>query len=185
MIKHKLIDKGSIAHAIISSINEPNIFIPVKVVIKDIKYDEHNPLYLVKIIKFYDNIHFLKKHFMNSRFIKSFGAKPRTYDINTSNITTTEALQNYLDAEDKRFYVVIDSIHTTRYKNEMLDLYTKLQDFLICRNLQEFRDLSTRAPYKGFLKFDSNSEYYIRLKRMLVDKIDDIKMSWDEFIKTL
>jgi len=185
MIKHKLIDKGTIAHAIISSINEPNIFIPVKVIIKDIKYDEHNPLYLVKIIKFYDNIHFLKRHFMNKRFMNRFGTKPRTYDININNITNTESLQNHLDKEDARFYVVIDSIHTTRYKNDMLDLYNKLQDFLICRNLQEYRDLSTRSPYTGFLKINSKAEYYIRLKRMLVDKIDDIKMSWDEFIKTL
>ena len=52
MIKHKLIDKGSIAHAIISPINDPNKFIPIKVVIKDIQFDEYNPFYLVKIIKF-------------------------------------------------------------------------------------------------------------------------------------
>ena len=46
MIKHNLIDKGSIAHCLISSINEPNKFIPVKVVIKDIKFDEYKVNYI-------------------------------------------------------------------------------------------------------------------------------------------
>ena len=66
MIKHKLIDKGSVAHALISSVHEPNILMPVKVTIKDIKFDEYNPLYLVKIVKFYDNINFLKKYFIGN-----------------------------------------------------------------------------------------------------------------------
>jgi len=185
MIKHKLIDKGSIAHALISSANQPNVFIPIKVVIKDIKYDEHNPLYLVKIIKFYDSIHFLKEHFMNSKFPKAFGAKPRPFFINTNNVTNTDSLQNYLDKEDSRFYVVVDSIHTTRYKQDMIDLFNKLQDFLICRNMKELRELSTRNSYSGILKFSSKTEYYNRLRRMIIDKVDDIKMTWDEFTKTL
>ena len=41
MIKHKLIDKGSVAHALLSSVHEPNVLIPVKVTIKDIKFDDN------------------------------------------------------------------------------------------------------------------------------------------------
>ena len=184
MIKHKLIDKGSVAHAIISPINEPNKFIPVKVVIKDVQFDEYNPLYLVKIIKFYDSIYFLKKYFMNNKFHNDFKKKARPFWIK-NDIKTTDQLQNYLDKEDSRFYVVVDSIHTTRYKNDMMSLYNKIQDFLITRNLQELQELSTRNPYTGFFKFQSKSEYLIRLKRMIIDKITDLGQSWDEWKKIL
>ena len=50
MIKHKLINKGSLAHSLVTSSNDPNILIPVKVIIKDIKFDEYNPLYLVHLL---------------------------------------------------------------------------------------------------------------------------------------
>lgn len=184
MIKHKLIDKGSVAHALISPINNPNKFIPVKVIIKDVKFDEYNPLYLVKIIKFYDSIYLLKKYFMNNKFPNDFNKKSRNFWI-SNDITTTNQLQNYLDKEGSRFFVVVDSIHTTRYKVDMIDLFNKLQDFLICRNIQELEEHTTRNSYSGFLKFQSKIEFYSRLKRMLVDKITDIKKTWDDFIKTL
>ena len=182
MIKHKLIDKGSIAHALISPINEPNKFIPVKVVIKDVKFDEYNPLYLVKIVKFYDSIYFLKAYFMNNKFSNNFAKKSRTFWI-SNEIKTTEELQNYLEKEDKRFYVVVDSIHTTRYKNDMIDLFNKLQDFLINRNIQELQELTTRNSYSGFLKITSKTEFFVRLKRMISDKVVDLKITWDEFLK--
>ena len=181
MIKHNLIDKGSIAHCLISSINEPNKFIPVKVVIKDIKFDEYNPLYLVKIIKFYDSIYFLKSYFMNNKFHNNFGKKARTFWI-SNEIKSTEHLQNYLEKEDSRFYVVVDSIHTTRYKNEMIEMFNKLQDFLIYRNIDELQELTTRNSYSGHLKFNSKSEFFIRLRKMIIDKVEDLKITWDEFI---
>ena len=183
MIKHKLIDKGSIAHAIISPINDPNKFIPIKVVIKDIQFDEYNPLYLVKIIKFYDSIYFLKKYFMNNKFPNNFDKKARNFWI-SNDIKTTNDLQNYLEREDSRFYVVVDSIHTTRYKQDMVEMFDKLQDFLIYRNIQDLQELTTRNCYSGKLKFQSKTEFFARLKSMISDKIVDLKITWDEFVKS-
>tara|TARA_Y100000385_G_C12935389_1_gene568644 strand:+ start:437 stop:991 length:555 start_codon:yes stop_codon:yes gene_type:complete len=182
MIKHKLIDKGSIAHSLISSISEPNVFIPVKVVIKDIKFDEYNPLYLVKIIKFYDSIYFLKSHFMNHKFSNGFDKKARPFWIK-DDLRNTNQLQNHLEKEDSRFFVVVDSIHTFRYKNDMTDMFNKLQDFLIYRNIQELQELTTRNSYSGQLKFSSKTEFFVRLKRMINDKIVDLKLTWDEFTR--
>lgn len=184
MIKHQLIDKGSIAHALITSVHEPNVLIPVKVVIKDTKFDEYNPLYLVKIVKFYDNIYFLKKYFIGSSFSNSFGKKPRPFWI-PSDVNTVQKLENYLAEEDSRFYVVVDSIHTTRYKNDMNDMFNKIQDFLILRNISELKELTTRNFYTGKISFDTNVEFFNRLKRMIIDKVDDLKTSWDEFIERL
>lgn len=179
MIKHKLIKKGSIAHSLISPVNYPHNFIPVKVVIKDIKFDEYNPLYLVKIIKFYDNIYYLREYFIDNKFQNAFDKKARPFYI--KNVKTVDELQNFIDSEDSRFYVVVDSIHTMRYKNEMQELFNKMQDFLIFRNLDNFREMSTRSFYSGKFKISSGIEFFNRLKRMLSDIIVDQKMTWDDF----
>ena len=184
MIKHKLINKGSIAHSLITSTNEPDILIPVKVVIKDIKFDEYNPIYLVKIIKFYDNIYFLKKYFMNNSFANGFNKKPRPFWI-SENINTTQILENHIEKEGDRFYVVVDSIHTTRYKNDLKDMFNRIQDFLILRSFSDIKELSTRNLYDGKLKFNTQVEFFVRLKRMISDKIVDIGIEWKEFIRRL
>jgi len=184
MIKHKLIDKGSVAHALISSVHEPNVLIPVKVTIKDIKFDEYNPTYLVKIVKFYDNINFLKKYFIGNSFSNSFGKKPRPFWI-PEDIKTVQKLENYLNKEDSRFYVVVDSIHTVRYKNELEDLFNKIQDFLILRNITELKELTTRGLYSGGYKYNTQIEFLSSLRNMLIGKIVDMKVTWDEFTKRL
>jgi len=184
MIKHKLINKGSLAHSLITSVNDPNILIPVKVIIKDIQFDEYNPVYLVKITKFYDNIYFLKKHFLNNKFANGFNKKPRIFWI-SNDIKTVQELENYLEKEQSRFFVVVDSIHTTRYKNELNNMFNKIQDFLILRNISELKELSTRTFYSGKLRFDTQIEFFIRLKRMISDKIVDLKENWDQFTKSL
>jgi hypothetical protein len=184
MIKHKLIDKGSVAHALVSSVHEPNILIPVKVTIKDIKFDEYNPLYLVKIIKFYDNINFLKKYFIGNSFANSFGKKPRPFWI-PKEVDTVQKLENYLNKENDRFYVVVDSIHTVRYKNELEEVFNKIQDFLIQRNISEFKEMSTRNFYTGKFNYNTNVEFFASLRNMLIGKITDIKGNWDEFIRRL
>ena len=60
MTETDLFEKNSIAHCFLFSSTNPNVLIPVKVFIKDIKFYESNPKYLVKIVKFYDTVHFLK-----------------------------------------------------------------------------------------------------------------------------
>jgi hypothetical protein len=184
MIKHKLIDKGSVAHALISTVHEPNILMPVKVIIKDIKFDEYNPLYLVKVIKFYDNINFLKKYFIGSSFPNSFGKKPRPFWI-SNDIKNVQSLENYLNKEGSRFYIVVDSIYTVRYKNELSNIFNKIQDFLIQRNISELKGMSTRNFYSGNFKFSTNIEFFVNLRKMYIGKITDMKIKWDEFIRRL
>ena len=64
-------------------------------------------------------------------------------------------------------------------------MFNKIQDFLILRNISELKELSTRTFYSGKLRFDTQIEFFIRLKRMISDKIVDLKESWDQFTKSL
>ena len=77
MINHRIFAKGEITHALLSSNSNPNILIPIKAVIKDVKYDDINPQYLIKVTKFYDTISFLKKYLFLVFFCSSIPANTK------------------------------------------------------------------------------------------------------------
>ena len=64
-------------------------------------------------------------------------------------------------------------------------MFNKIQDFLILRNLKELKEFSTRNFYTGNYRFNTQAEFFIRLKQMLIDKITEAKQTWDQFIKSL
>lgn len=86
MIKQRLFVKGETIHALISSYSHPNVLIPVKAIVKDVKYDEINPVYLIKVEKFYDNILFLKKYLFDMTFASKIGKRPRRLKIDSQKI---------------------------------------------------------------------------------------------------
>ena len=75
MIKSEILDKRSICHALISSTRNPEIIIPVKAVIDDVFFDENIPTYILRIIKVYDNIHFLKEFLYNTPYLTNHKVK--------------------------------------------------------------------------------------------------------------
>ena len=62
MIKHKIFTKGELIQALISTTQAPNVLIPVRAMIHDVKFNDVNPQYQIKIRKFYDQINFLKRY---------------------------------------------------------------------------------------------------------------------------
>ena len=66
MIKHKLFSKGEQVQALISTTQQPNVLIPVRATIYDVKFDDTNPQYQIRIKKFYDK-HFNLFIHLNSR----------------------------------------------------------------------------------------------------------------------
>jgi hypothetical protein len=64
MIKHKIFTKGEYVQALISTTQSPNVLIPVRALIYDVKFDDINPQYQIRIKKFYDPINFLKRNYL-------------------------------------------------------------------------------------------------------------------------
>ena len=61
MIKHQLFTKGDTVHALISTTQNPNILFPVRAIIYDVKFNDINPQYQIRIKNLYDNIYYLKQ----------------------------------------------------------------------------------------------------------------------------
>jgi len=171
MINHRIFAKGEITHALLSSNSNPNILIPVKGVIKDVKYNEINPQYLIKVTKFYDTISFLKKYLFNMAFENKIGRRSRKLKLNAEDINSMEDLLEVFNSEDEsKYYFIVDSIMCVKLKADMVDLFSRIQDHLIERGFRESREKMIRTFYKGKYKLDSVNEFNVRLKRFLSDK---------------
>lgn len=185
MIQHELIKKGRIAHSLITPVRYPNVLLPVKVVIKDVHFDEYNPKYLVKILKFYDKTHVVKTYFMNERYHNTFKRKGSVMRFDKEVFRTSEEIVNYMDGFGTKYYVVAESINTWKTKLEMTEVFNKLQDYFIMRSFYDLQTNMVRTPYRGKFKMSTKKDYHDRLRRMIVDRVATNEEEWQEFIKTL
>lgn len=179
MINHRIFAKGEITHALLSSNSNPNILIPVKAIIKDVKYDDINPQYLIKVTKFYDTISFLKTHLFNMAFENKIGRRSRKLKLNNEIESVDDLIEMFNNGDEIKYYFVVDSIMCVKLKSGMIDLFSSIQDHLIERGFRESREKMIRTFYKGKYTLDSINEFNIRLKRFLNDKF----RSADDFQK--
>lgn len=175
MIKSQILDKKSICHALLSSTSNPEIFIPVKAVIEDVFFEENIPVYNLRIIKFYDNIHFLKEFFYDTPYLTNYKGKSKPLKI--PKISTTAELETWF-SEKSTYRFCIESNFVVKTKIEMLDLFHRIQEYIIYKELRSIRRTIMRSAYEGTLKLNSKIEFEDRIKRAFGDKfhtIEDLK----------
>lgn len=185
MIQHRLFPKGEYCHALISSPSNPNILFPVRGLILEVKMDDHNPQYLLKIIKFYDDIHFLKRYFIGQRFVTDLKGKQTAFKFKRSSFSNCEDFENRL-AEEKswmKYTVVADSIMCTKTEAEVRDLFNIVQTFMIEKAIKEIFEMSTRVYYRtGQYYFQTRDEYEMAVKRFLKDRTPTTKGWLDDIL---
>jgi|TARA_B110000879_G_scaffold196247_1_gene265700 hypothetical protein len=170
MIKHKLFSKGEQVQALISTTQQPNILIPVRATIYDVKFDDTNPQYQIRIKKFYDNAYFLKKNIFGGRFIKNFDGKDTKLNIKRSGYSTVKEIEDNLFNGDKwkNYLIVVDSVFCTKTRSEQITLFNNIQTFQIEMCIKELYELSNRATYSGGEFFyNSQGEFIASLKKFL------------------
>ena len=172
MIRHRLFSKGEYIHALISNTRYSNIVFPVRALIYDVKFDETMPKYQIRIVKFYDDINFLKRYFFEMNFEKNFKGGATKFRFNRSGIKNKEELQKYLDANAETYMITVDSVMCTRTLNEINELYINIQDFLIEKEIRELYERASRRSYsKGKYYYESKGVFEAHLKKFLGDRI--------------
>ena len=188
-IKHELFNKGEKRYALISPSSDPRLLFPVKVIIKDIKFEEYNPKYLVKIIKFYDSFTYLKNNFLDIKFVWKFDANPKPFNKDILNavyggdVKTTEELINKLYENSDRNCFVVDSIFVTQLYDQLEKLFIDLQDYFIESSIKDLKFLTTRAFYKGQYSIQTHRAFFNRLRKFIGDLVT--KWPWDSYINKL
>lgn len=185
MIKHKLFSKGEYIQALISTSQQPNVLIPVRCIIHDVKFDDINPQYQIKVIKFYDNIYFLKKNLFGGRFIRNFKGTETRMNLARKNYSTVEDIENNIFAGKnwEKYLIVVDSVFCVRTRGEQVELFNNLQTFMIQMKLKEIFELANRSVYSnGEFFFQTKGLYEKALKRFLADKYPKEKDWADELL---
>jgi len=184
MIQHKLFPKGEYCHALISSPSNPNVLIPVRGLIYDVKMDEYNPQYQIKIVKFYDDINFLKRYLFGHKFPGNFKNKDAYFKFKRKDYNTCEDFETRI-REGKsweKYLVVVDSVMCTRTEAEIRELFNKVQTFIIEKHIKEVFEHTNRTYYRsGQYYFQTRDEFSMALKRFLKDR-EPNKKNWIDSI---
>jgi hypothetical protein len=170
MIKTQILDRKSICHALLTSSSDPETLIPVKGVIEDVFFEEDIPIYSIRVIKFYDNINFLKSAFIGKPFLTNYRGKPKPLSLPTE-IKTLNEMEVWLSDKSK-YRFCVESNLTVRTKTEMMDLYNKIQEYLILQKLRSIKKIVLRTPYEGPLRLNSTEEFNNRVRRAFADLFD-------------
>ena len=151
---------GRIVYCILVSSSHPNILIPVRGIVKEVKWDRQNPSYLIKIVGFYDTFYYIKKNFFDMTFFRDIDKKIRASRIKDENFKSLEEIIARFDKIDEsRFYVHVDSVMITPTKKNLEDLFADVIFFLISRWFSEIKTNATRPLYKGCFKLGSQKEF--------------------------
>ena len=183
MIKHRLFSKGEYIHALISNTKHSNIVFPVRALIYDVKFDDVMPKYQIKIVKFYDDLNFLKRYLFDLKFIKNFEGGQTRFRLNRQKYKTREQFQKHIDANEETYFVVVDSVMCTKSYNQISELYNNIQDFLIEKSIKDLYEMANRSSYsKGNYYYKSKGVFEAHLKKFLGDRIPDDPKYFDKLL---
>lgn len=161
-----MLNKGTIACALISSTNYPDILIPVKCKIEDAYFVDLTLFYVIKIMMFYDkDTAFLLKHLRNCKFKTLKGINSYRILKLSDNIKNIDDLNNYFNAKMSGTKFHIESCFVTKTKVELFSLFDRIQDYLIFKHLRILESFTGRSLYGGKLKTKSDIEFKIRMER--------------------
>lgn len=183
MIKHRLFSKGEYIHALISNTSFTNVLFPVRAIIYDVKFDEKMPKYQIRIVKFYDDLSFLKRYFFDTNFEKNFNGANTKFRFKRSQFNTKKELQEHLEANAETYLITVDSVMCTKTLNQALDLYNSIQDFLVEKNLRELYEMTTRQVYKeGQYHYETRGVFEAHIKKFLGDRVSKQKDYFDKLL---
>lgn len=183
MIKHRLFSKGEYIHALISNTKHSNIVFPVRALIYDVKFDDVMPKYQIKIVKFYDDLNFLKRYLFDLKFIRNFEGGQTRFRFSRQKYKTREQFQKHIDANEETYFVVVDSVMCTKSYNQISELYNNIQDFLIEKSIKDLYEMANRSSYsKGNYYYKSKGVFEAHLKKFLGDRTPDDPKYFDKLL---
>jgi hypothetical protein len=156
----KIYKVGRTIYCILVSSSHPNTLIPVRGVVKEVKWERQNPSYLIKITGFYDTFYYIKQNFFDMTFFRDIDKKIRASRIRDEDFKSLEEIVARFDKQDEnRFYVHVDSVMTSPTKKNLEELFSDVVFFLISRWFSEIKTNATRPFYKGCFKLGSQKEF--------------------------
>lgn len=183
MIRNRVYNKGETVYALISSTGKYNVLFPVKCIIHDVKHGDSIVEYQVRLIKFYDDVYFLKRYLFHTKFTRSFDSGVTRWRMKRSNFKTSGDFQNHLDENGHNYMITVDGPMVCKRRHEMIELFNKIQDFFVERTISDLYNLTHRSTYsEGTYHYESKGVFKAHLTKFLGERGYDNDKFIDEIL---
>ncbi len=181
----EIIDTKEIAYALISPMNDPNLYLPIKCKIIDLDITDKKSKYIIQILKFYDKFEDIQEYFINKNW--TYARRSSKKDNKIEERKSPNKLKHYMDlnclddiylilnGDDKteiisfddmsenrefqdykeRHYLSIDPVCVFKNKEHMFGVFNDLNEFAIIQKLRDLRIYLTRDNYNKNLKIEN------------------------------
>lgn len=172
----ELIPVGGRCFVIVRPTNAPDLFVPGRGIVVDVKMDPTLPVYRVKLHAIYERINFVRRHVVGN-YWKCRQDKPLLMKPATKALGNMDDFNTWLSDQSMEFRVEYPFAFSE--KAEMLAYFNKLNDYVALRALRLFRDITTKKEYTGQLRMLDSVDFEGRMWEAFADKFG----SREEFAK--
>ena len=156
---------GTECYAIITSPNEPEFLLPVKIVLLEKYTQGDRTTYKVKIREIFENdIDYLKEHFVNVKVSMNLKSANITTLLRKGDVESVKTMSELIQKlNDRPFY--LEDNYIVPDKLGLIDLYNKFVKYIINYHFRKLYQLTSR----GFL---ANQPIYNNQKDVFIRRVE-------------
>lgn len=168
---------GTECYALVTSPNEPEFLLPVKVVLLEKYTQGERTTYKVKIREILENdINYLKEHFVNVKVSMNLKSANLTTLLRRNDVESVNTMSELLQKlNDKSFYLEDNYIVPDRIG--LVDLYNKFVKYIINYHYRKLYQLTSRTFLANQPIFNNQKNVFIRRVENL--GFDDVFKKYD------
>lgn len=173
---------GDNVYCILSTHSNPNVLIPVKAKVTDVQWNAVNPLYKIRVTKFFESLQFLEETFLNMGFRNSFESpKIKRPVLSTKVYRTVEEFTAIIN-KDNEF--VVDGTMCVQKLEELEELFESIEFYIISTYLKDLKTHTTRSFLKGPFKL-TKKEFDDKFKSVMTDNFNTYKINIHKYLCSL
>lgn len=153
---------GTECYALVTSPNDPEFLLPVKVVLLEKYTQGERTTYKVKIKEIFENdISYLKEHFGNVKVSMNLKNYTLTSILKKSEIESVNTISEIIQKlNNKPFY--LEDNYIVPDKAGLLDLYNKFVKYIINYHFRKLYQLTSRSFLAGQPIYNNQRDVFIR-----------------------
>lgn len=153
---------GSECYALVTSFNEPEFLLPVKVILLEKFVSNDKATYKVKIREIFENdINFLKEHFGNIKVVTNLKSENKFTLLRKGELDKINSMSELIQKlNDKPFY--LEDNYITIDKQGLSELYNKFVKYIINYHFRKLYQLTSRSFLINQPVFENQKEIFKR-----------------------
>lgn len=153
---------GTECYALITSPNEPEFLLPVKVVLLEKYTQGSRTTYKVKIREIFENdINFLKEHFGSVKVSMNLKSANLTTLLRRNDVDAVKTMSELIQKlNDRPFY--LEDNYITPDKAGLVDLYNKFVKYIINYHFRKLYQLTSRSFLVNQPVYNNQKDVFIR-----------------------